>query len=118
MTKIQTIRKPNLQAQEQQPRNIKRADIAPVGGFALVVDGHFKTQFESEAAAQKAARQLLMNYPMLRVEIYDGREGPNGDQTMKTVAALPSRKLSCEIIFLCYKLGPQKRELKWQRRKK
>ena len=71
MTKIQTIRKPNLQAQEQQPRNIKRADIAPVGGFALVVDRHFKTQFESEAAAQKAARQLLMNYPMLRVEIYD-----------------------------------------------
>ena len=30
-----------------------------------------KHNSKSEAAAQKAAKQLLMNYPMLRVEIYD-----------------------------------------------
>src|ERR1022692_1241362 len=71
MTNVQTIKKSTLQIQEQQPRNIQRADIAPAGGFALVVDGHFKTQFESEAVAQKAAKELLGNYPMLRVEIYD-----------------------------------------------
>ena len=71
MTKVQTIKKPTLQVQEQQPRNIQRADIAPAGGFALVVDGHFKTQFESDAAAQKVAKELLVNYPMLQVEIYD-----------------------------------------------
>jgi hypothetical protein len=41
------------------------------GGFALVVDGHFKTQFESDVAAQEAAKELLVNYPMLQVEIYD-----------------------------------------------
>jgi hypothetical protein len=71
MTNVQTIKKPPLQIQEQQPRNIQRADIAPAGVFALVVGGHFKTQFEKEAAAQKAAKELLVNYPMLRVEIYD-----------------------------------------------
>jgi hypothetical protein len=71
MTKVQTIKKPTFQIQEQQPRNIQRADIAPAGGFALVVDGHFKTQFESDVAAQEAAKELLVNYPMLQVEIYD-----------------------------------------------
>ena len=70
MTKSQTIKRP-LQTQEQQPRNIQRADIAPTSGFALVVDGHFKTQFESDAAANKAAKELLGKYPMLQVSIYD-----------------------------------------------
>jgi hypothetical protein len=51
--------------------NIQRADIAPADGFALVVDGHFKTQFETDAASQKAAKELLGRFPMLQVEIYD-----------------------------------------------
>jgi hypothetical protein len=72
MIKSQTIKKPIHQHQEQQPRNIQRADIAPTSGFALVVDGHFKTQFESDAAANKAAKELLGKYPMLQVAIYDG----------------------------------------------
>ena len=71
MTKVQTIKKSTSQVEEQQPKNTLRADIAPVNGFALVVDGHFKTQFESNAAAQEAAKELLGKYPMLRVEIYD-----------------------------------------------
>ena len=71
MTKVQTIKKPTRQIQEQQPKNIQRADIAPAGGFALVLDGHFKSQFESVAAGQKVAKELLANYPMLQVEIYD-----------------------------------------------
>jgi hypothetical protein len=71
MTKSQTIKRPILQAQEQQQKNIQRADIAPTSGFALVVDGHFKTQFESDAAANKAAKELLGKYPILQVSIYD-----------------------------------------------
>jgi hypothetical protein len=35
------------------------------------VDGIFKKEFESDAAAQKAAKELLTKYPMLRVETYD-----------------------------------------------
>src|SRR5258708_17989333 len=44
--------------------------IRPKVGL-LVVDGHFKTQFESDAAAQKFAKELLTNYPMLHLEIYN-----------------------------------------------
>jgi hypothetical protein len=63
--------KPTLRIQQQQPRNIQRADIAPGEGYAMVVDGKFKTQFSEESAAKKAATELLAQYPMLQVEIYD-----------------------------------------------
>jgi hypothetical protein len=66
------MKKPKLHVEEQpQPRNIQRADIAPIDGYALVVDGHFKTKFAEEGAAKRAAAELLAKYPMLKVEIYD-----------------------------------------------
>jgi hypothetical protein len=65
------MRTPTLRIEAQQPRNIQRADIAPANGYAMVVDGHFKTQFSEESAAKKAASELLANFPMLKVEIYD-----------------------------------------------
>ena len=65
------MKKPTLGIEEQQPRNIQRADIAPANGYAMVVDGHFKTQFSEDDAAKKAATELLANFPMLQVEIYD-----------------------------------------------
>jgi hypothetical protein len=33
--------------------------------------GHFKTQFSEESAAKKAGSELLANFPMLQIEIYD-----------------------------------------------
>ena len=68
------IKKPTLRIQEPQPRNIQRADIAPANGYAIVVDGHFKTQFSEEDAANNAASDLLANFPMLQVEIYNAKE--------------------------------------------
>ena len=68
------IKKPTLRIQEPQPRNIQRADIAPANGNAMVVDGHFKTQFSEEDAANTAASELLANFPMLQVEIYNAKE--------------------------------------------
>jgi hypothetical protein len=65
------MKKPTLRIEEQQPRNIQRADIAPSIGYAIVVDGHFKTQFSEESAAKKAAQELLASYPMLQIEIYN-----------------------------------------------
>jgi hypothetical protein len=53
------MKKPKLHAEHPQPRNIQRADIAPTDGYALVVDGHFKTQFVEEGAAKEAATELL-----------------------------------------------------------
>ena len=65
------MKKPSLHVEQAQPRNIQRADIAPADGYALVVDGHFKTQFAEVDAARIAAADLLAKYPMLQVEIYD-----------------------------------------------
>jgi hypothetical protein len=57
---------------EEQPRKPSRADVAPADGFTLVVDGHFKTKYESDAEAKAAVADLLNRYKMLKVEIYDG----------------------------------------------
>ena len=74
MVKDQMIRKPTLRIEEQQPRNIQRADIAPANGCAIVVDRHFKTQFSEENAAKTSASELLPNFPMLQVEVYNAKE--------------------------------------------
>ena len=65
------MKKPTQRVEEAQPRSIQRADIAPTDGFAMVVDGRFKTQFQEEAAAKKATTELLARFPMLQIEIYD-----------------------------------------------
>jgi hypothetical protein len=80
------IKKPSLRIQEPQPRNIQRADIAPANGYAMVVDGHFKTQFLEEDAANNAASELLANFPMLQVEISNAKE-----KSRMLVKALASR---------------------------
>jgi hypothetical protein len=38
------MKKPKIHVEHPQPRNIQRADIAPSDGYALVVDGHFKSK--------------------------------------------------------------------------
>lgn len=58
-------------AEDVQPRNIQRADVAPSNGFSLVVDGHFKTHYDDEKAAQEAGADLFERFPMLQVLIYD-----------------------------------------------
>jgi hypothetical protein len=58
-------------ADEIQPRNIQRADVAPADGFSLVVDGHFKTHYDSETAAREAGAELFGRFPRLQVLIYD-----------------------------------------------
>ena len=65
------MKKPITLVDEIQPRNIQRADVAPANGFSLVVDGHFKTHYEDEKAAQDAGAELFGRFPMLQVLIYD-----------------------------------------------
>lgn len=48
-----------------------RADLPPDAGFTLLVDGHFKRQFDDLKDAKAAASELKGRFPMLRVEIYD-----------------------------------------------
>jgi hypothetical protein len=56
-------------------RNMRRADITPTTGFAMVVDGKMKTNFEDEASATKAGSELLARFPMLQIEVYDAAAG-------------------------------------------
>ncbi|MCB0909945.1 MAG: hypothetical protein KDB63_22845 [Nocardioidaceae bacterium] len=60
--------KPNIVSAKPPP---PRADIPPTEGFTLLVDGHFKNQFDDLARAKAAACDLLGRFPMLRVEVYD-----------------------------------------------
>jgi hypothetical protein len=48
-----------------------RADRPPTEPFVMVVDGHFKSQFNTVQAAEASAEKLKSDYPMLRVAIYD-----------------------------------------------
>ncbi|AWM09022.1 hypothetical protein [Bradyrhizobium symbiodeficiens] len=50
---------------------VPRADRPPSEGFVVVVDGHFKSEFETAEAARSAGRKLKSTYRMLKIEIYD-----------------------------------------------
>ena len=57
------MKNPKLHVEPPQPRNSQRADIAPTDGYALVVDGHFKTQFAEEKAAKKGGDRVACQVP-------------------------------------------------------
>lgn len=58
-------------ADEPAPEKAARADRPPADGFVVVVDGHFKSEFDTAEAAEASGRKLKSAYPMLQVEIYD-----------------------------------------------
>jgi hypothetical protein len=65
------MRKPVLSIDEAEPKKMLRADRPPVEGFVTVIDGHFKSEFDTVDAAEASARKLKSAYPMLQIEIYD-----------------------------------------------
>jgi hypothetical protein len=68
------MKKPMTMPVEPQPRNIQRADVVMTEGFGLEVDGRMKTVFPTLDAAQKRARSLKAEFPMLQVRVYDAAE--------------------------------------------
>ena len=65
------MKKPVLTIEEPDPKKPLRADRPPVDGFVTVVDGHFKSEFDTIDAAEESGRKLKAAYPMLQIEIYD-----------------------------------------------
>ena len=65
------MKKPLTIPDEPQPRNITHADLVMTEGFGLEVDGRMKTVFPTLEAAQKRARDLKAEFPMLQVKVYD-----------------------------------------------
>ena len=56
---------------EPVPEKTTRADRPPAEGFVVVVDGHFKSEFDTAEAAEASSRKLKSTYPMLQIQIYD-----------------------------------------------
>ena len=65
------MKKPVLSIDEPEPKKALRADRPPTEGFTIIVDGHFKSDFETFDAAEASGRELKSTYPMLQIEIYD-----------------------------------------------
>ena len=65
------MKKPVLLKDEPEPKKAPRADRPPTEGFAVVVDGHFKSEFKTLADAEASGRKLKLTYPMLQIELYD-----------------------------------------------
>ena len=65
------MRKPVLSIDDKEPKKILRADLPPTEGFVTIVDGHFKSEFDTVDAAEASARKLKSAYPRLQIEIYD-----------------------------------------------
>ena len=68
------MKKPVLSLDEPEPKKMLRADRPPAEGFAIVIDGQFKTEFDTVAAAEASGRKLKSTYPMLQVQIYDAEK--------------------------------------------
>ncbi len=68
------MKKPVLSLDEPEPKKPLRADRPPTEGFAIVVDGQFKTEFDTVDAAEASGRKLKLAYPMLQVQIYDAEK--------------------------------------------
>ena len=65
------MKKPVLSIDEPEPKKVLRADRPPTEGFTIIVDGHFKSDFETLDDAEASGRELKSSYPMLQIEIYD-----------------------------------------------
>ena len=65
------MKKPVRMIDEPGPEKARRADRPPAEGFVVVVDGHFKSEFDTAEAAEASGRKLKSTHPMLQIEIYD-----------------------------------------------
>ena len=65
------MKKPVLSIAEPEPKKTIRADRPPTEGFATIVDGHFKAEFDASEAAEASGQKLKLAYPRLQIEIYD-----------------------------------------------
>ncbi|MCK1665240.1 hypothetical protein IVA91_09310 [Bradyrhizobium sp. 153] len=65
------MKAPVFAIDEPEPKKPVRADRPPTDGFATIIDGHFKSEFDTVDAAEASGRKLKPVYPMLQIEIYD-----------------------------------------------
>ena len=78
------VKKPPLVMKEKTPEQTTNngttrpknpsANVLPIEGYVLEVDGKFKSEYESSEVALKAGLELKKKYPHIQVKVYDAKE--------------------------------------------
>ena len=77
------MKKPLTMPEETQPRNVTRADLVLTEGFGLEVP--------TLLVAEKRARDLKAEFPMLQIKVYDAAE------KTRTLVESPSDEVAVPI---------------------
>jgi hypothetical protein len=57
------------------PAPISRAAVGlPTSGYALIVDGQAKKEFDTRDSALKAATELKGRFPILQIKVFDAEK--------------------------------------------
>jgi hypothetical protein len=64
---------PSAAVPTTRPKN-PSANVRPTERYILEVDGKFKSEYESSAAAMKVGLELKKKYPQIQVKVYDAKE--------------------------------------------
>ncbi len=59
-----------MSSKTEKPTNL-RANIMPIDGYVLSVDGKFKTRFDTSDEAMTTAMALKQNYPVVQIAVFD-----------------------------------------------
>jgi hypothetical protein len=68
-----------------RPKN-PSANVLPTEGFAIEVDGKFKSEYETAAQAMKVGLELKKKYPQIQVKVYDAKQRT---RTLVELSAVP-----------------------------
>jgi hypothetical protein len=61
----------------KMPANL-RANVRPIDGYVLQVDGKWKQRYETSDEAVAAGEKLKAKFPVVQVAVYDAAEGTYG----------------------------------------
>lgn len=61
------------------PAPMQKKPEMPKAGYALVVDGHIKTEFATKEGAHKGAEDLKRRFPMLQIKVLDAESKRSED---------------------------------------
>ena len=90
------MKNPVRSIDEPEPKKTLRADRPPIDGFVTIVDGHFKSEFDTVDAAEASGRKLKSTYPMLQIEIYDANRKKSRRQPRRLLALLYGPAARCK----------------------
>ena len=61
--------------QMSTPTSISRAGVGlPTSGYALIVDGRAKKEFDTRDSALKSAKELKGRFPNLQIKVFDAEK--------------------------------------------